>query len=54
MKVGSALTAHYEGKQCKVNVRDLEIFKRKCPMLSAGDRGGAFIKLKVDSSFNEV
>ena len=32
----------------KLTVRDLEVFKRPSPDLRAGDRGGAFVKLKAD------
>ena len=44
----SDVMAFYQGNSVKVNLRDLEIFRRVTPELEAGDRGGAFVKLKVD------
>lgn len=48
IKSSSNLELFYEGDSGKLNIRDLEIFKLKTPTINAGDRGGAFIKLKSD------
>ena len=42
------LEVFYQGKTSKVNVRDMEIFRRGTDSLLAGDRGGAFLKVKQD------
>ena len=44
----SNLELFYEGETSKLTVRDMEIFKLKTPLINAGDRGGAFIKVKSD------
>ena len=50
MKIGSSVEVFYSGNTTKATVRDLEVFKRPTPDLIAGDRGGAFLKMKVDLS----
>ena len=46
---GSSLEAFYHGKSSKINsVREMEVFRKVTDSLTAGDRGGAFIKLKQD------
>ena len=46
---GGSLEAFYQGKSSKINsVREMEIFRKVTDSLVAGDRGGAFIKLKQD------
>ena len=47
-KVGSAIDVFYNGNVSKANVRDCEVFRRSTTDLKAGERGGAFVKLKVD------
>ena len=37
-----------EGKKSKLTIRDLEVFTLSSPLLRAGDRGGAFVKIKSD------
>jgi len=50
LSLGSSgdLEVFYQGKSSKVNVRDMEIFRKGTESLIAGDRGGAFLKVKQD------
>ena len=48
LKVGDSPDIFYEGNSCKLAIRDLEIFKKGAAKLEAGDRGGAFFKMKKD------
>jgi len=48
LKVGDQVEAFYQGSVSKGNVKDLEIYRKGTKELLAGDRGGAFIKLKSD------
>ncbi|XP_023324867.1 uncharacterized protein LOC111698692 [Eurytemora carolleeae] len=48
IKIGSQLDVFYHGQKSRGNVKDAEIFRKKTDSLSAGDRGGVFIKLKPD------
>ena len=45
---GGDLEVFYQGKTSKVNVRDMEIFRKGTDCLEAGDRGGVFLKVKQD------
>ena len=40
--------AHVQGSSAKGSVKDLEIYRKGTKDLQAGDRGGAFIKLKSE------
>ena len=40
--------AHVKGSSAKGSVKDLEIYRKGTTDLQAGDRGGAFIKLKSE------
>ena len=40
--------AHVQGSSAKGSVKDLEIYRKGTKDLLAGDRGGAFIKLKSE------
>ena len=40
--------AHSQGSSSKGNVKDLEIYRKGTKDLQAGDRGGAFLKLKPE------
>lgn len=46
--VGDQVEAFYQGKTSKANVKDMEIYKKGTSFLQAGDRGGAFLKLKTE------
>ena len=48
MSPGGGLEVFCQGKTSKINVRDMEIFRRVADTLQAGDRGGAFVKMKPD------
>ena len=48
MTTGGALEAFYQGKSSKINVREMEIFRRVTDTLEVGDRGGAFIRMKPE------
>jgi len=48
LAVGDQIEAFYQGKTSKANVKDMEIFKKVTADLQAGDRGGAFVKLKSE------
>ena len=39
---------HFQGSSAKGSVKDLEIYRKGTKDLQAGDRGGAFIKLKSE------
>eukprot|EP00092_Neocalanus_flemingeri_P000781 GFUD01000831.1.p1 GENE.GFUD01000831.1~~GFUD01000831.1.p1 ORF type:complete len:405 (+),score=112.31 GFUD01000831.1:48-1262(+) len=51
LAIGDQIEAFYQGKSSKGNVKDLEIFKKGTASLQAGDRGGAFVKLKSEMDF---
>eukprot|EP00095_Tigriopus_kingsejongensis_P004327 maker-scaffold551_size138509-snap-gene-0.19 protein:Tk04327 transcript:maker-scaffold551_size138509-snap-gene-0.19-mRNA-1 annotation:"elongation factor mitochondrial-like" len=46
--IGSGIDVFYDGHVIKASVRDLEIQRQKTITLKSGDRGGAFVKLKVE------
>jgi len=48
LKVGDQVEAFYQGSSAKGSVKDLEIYRKGTKDLQAGDRGGAFIKLKPE------
>ena len=43
-----SLEVFYQGANSKISVREMEIFRKVTDSLVAGDRGGAFVKLKQD------
>ncbi|TRY70062.1 hypothetical protein TCAL_15020 [Tigriopus californicus] len=49
VSVGNTIDVFYEGQTTKSVVRDCEIFRRKASKLQSGDRGGAFVKLKIEN-----
>ena len=48
MSPGGGLEVFCQGKTSKINVREMEIFRKVADTLQAGDRGGAFVKMKPD------
>jgi len=44
----SSLEIFYNGQSTKINVREMEIFRKVTEQLIAGDRGGVFMKPKQD------
>ena len=48
MTPGGGLEVFYQGKSSKINVREMEIFRKVADTLQAGDRGGAFVKMKPE------
>jgi len=46
--VGDQVEAFYQGSSSKGSVKDLEIYRQGTKDLQAGDRGGAFLKLKPE------
>jgi len=48
LAVGDQIEAFYQGKTSSAKVKDMEIYKKVTPSLQAGDRGGAFVKVKSE------